>query len=716
MKLITKSWFKLLFEISIILSSFFLFNLSQNAVFVTFENSENLQNEVFTIIPPKSDKYTLKFNLLDEYDTNFYIPTSVRINVNLAIVMTNEELVIINITNILDPLIISNYTIRNDFKYHSNLFIENGFIYLCCLDAGIEIINITNPINPIFVSIYKMKSKASHFTMNKNIISYCKLGIFPKIIFLDVSNPRDIKKASTIKFNGEKGYISNIFIEDIYIYTANNKLNFLNVSNPYSVYQIKSFYLPREFSETYMMDISQKRLFISVYSGGFIVLDITDIIFPFILGQFPASPDSGIFNTNIIAYNNSAILYDSYGSLKIINYTNLLDIMEVVRRPFSCFELQVENNYLFSVCENNRLSIHNLSDILNLPVLSYCQIGSYASSFFIDDKYLYCSHTDRGIEIIKIDENKQLHHINYVTFDCSSNRFYVEDDLLYVASRKKDEYNYVFQIVNISNPYQPIYLCEFSFNNETDFIVYNVIVRNKIVYLRSSLQNKTNHDINDYILILNATDSTNITMLSQTELDNHLDFGLALKEDLLIVSDEGIKIYNISNPENPEYISKITIITNWIRDLYLENNLVYLSLAHNVIPIIDITNPKNPSKESEIIVSDPYKQNQIVYLAINNNLLAVTFQYEEIIFYNVSSFDNVYEINRLEIGLVCRSILLTTDNQLFVANDYKGIKYYQLIRTQKSLTNRNLTIIVSIMLTLLPIFITIIIVAYKKRK
>lgn len=716
MRKLTKSWLSSIFEIIIILISLLQSSLIFDSACISQEVTDEHKDNAITVSLPKSKNFDLKSNLLAEYDSNFYIPTKVRIDKNLGVVLTYNELIMVNITNILKPTIIANYTLRNNYQYCSSLFVENNFVYLCYNDEGIEIVNITSPNNPQFSSIYKIRSKASHFAMSKNSISYCKLNIFPKIIFLDVTNPLDIKKASVTKFMGEKDFVTTVFEEDLYIYTANNRLNFLNVSNIYSVEQIKSLYLPQEFSQTYLMEFSQNKLFITFYYGVFIVIDITEIIFPILLSVYSSPEDSYIYNTNLIIHNEYVIMYDSYGSFSIINCSNLNDMKEILRRYHSCYDLQVINDYLFAVCENNRLTIANLTDIINLPIISFCQIGSYASSFFIDDSYLYCSHFDRGIEIIRIDENEQLHHINDVTFNCSKSIFYVEKDLLYVAYKKIGEFNYIFQIVNISNPFHPIYLDEYSYDNNTDFRVNNLIVQNKIIYIRCSFENKTNHVLTGYLLALNATDSSNITMLSKTKLDDFLDYGLAIKEDLLVVSDEGIKIYNISNSGNPEFISKISITTNWIRDLYLENNLVYLTLAQNIIPIIDITNPENPNIECEIIVSDPYLQNQIVYLAVNQDLLAVTYHYEEVIFYNTSNFNDIYELNRLKIGLICRSILITADNHLFVANDYDGIKYYELIVKPTSPIIRNLSVFISVSLILVMIITFVILKYYKQKK
>jgi hypothetical protein len=130
----------------------------------------------------------------------------------------------------------------------------------------------------------------------------------------------------------------------------------------------------------------------------------------------------------------------------------------------------------------------------------------------------------------------------YIGFNIET--IFSKDELLFMGSRTG------VYIYDISQPGNPVFLSVYSHSYSCD----PVVVSGNYAYSTLSTSGPCARGSNQ-LDIINVADPSNPYRVKEIIMENPR--GLGVSGNLLIVCDNGLKLYDITNKENPEFIKKI---------------------------------------------------------------------------------------------------------------------------------------------------------------
>lgn len=214
-----------------------------------------------------------------------------------------------------------------------------------------------------------------------------------------------------------------------------------------------------------------------------------------------------------------------------LNCKRLADTENLINR---IWHLDVKDNYAFSVWADT-FTILDISDLYNVRITFQDSIARQLESINVDENYAYISSSENGIFI----------------FD-------------------------------ISNPYSPQLIS--NFKNSNYFLCSEV--KNDILYA----------GVKYGLLTLDISEKSSPQVINV--IDENIDdvWSINITDTLMFASSEdtGLKIFNISNPREPEEIIQLETSPNVTADdSAIRDNIIYvMSWSHmHVFDIVDVRNP-----------------------------------------------------------------------------------------------------------------------------
>ena len=184
----------------------------------------------------------------------------------------------------------------------------------------------------------------------------------------------------------------------------------------------------------------------------------------------------------------------------------------------------------------------------------------------------------QGIEFYDISNGGQLDHVDHFSLGQQGKANCVEaiDNYAYFTSKNG---LYVVDISNSSNPQSLGRV-----NGTTNFILENLDADNNTLAVAA-------HE--DGVLIYDISNPENLQLRSTINTTNA--WGVRLKDGYAYIADESlVKIYNINNESNPIFINQIET-SNAIKDIALTESFMYVALGSDGVDIYDFSNPENPT-------------------------------------------------------------------------------------------------------------------------
>jgi hypothetical protein len=63
----------------------------------------------------------------------------------------------------------------------------------------------------------------------------------------------------------------------------------------------------------------------------------------------------------------------------------------------------------------------------------------------------------------------------------------------------------------------------------------------------------------------------------------------------IVTNDQGMKVFDISNPQNPTLLTSFSLDSSWASSINISGNYAYVGTADDGLKVIDISNPESPS-------------------------------------------------------------------------------------------------------------------------
>lgn len=183
----------------------------------------------------------------------------------------------------------------------------------------------------------------------------------------------------------------------------------------------------------------------------------------------------------------------------------------------------------------------------------------------------------QGIEFYDISNGGILNHIDHFTLGQGTRANCVEaiNNYAYFTA------NNGLYVVNISNPASPQNMG--SIDGSGGMILENLDAEENLLAVAA-------HE--DGVLLYNISNPQSINLISTINCENA--WGVRLSNNFAYIADEEIiKIYDVSNASIPQYINEI-ITSNAVKDIVLDSPLMYVALGSEGVDVYDITEMGNP--------------------------------------------------------------------------------------------------------------------------
>ena len=416
--------------------------------------------------------------------------------------------------------------------------------------------------------IYK-KEKAAHPYRKKIIVLIISSIVMMITVFIVGNN---LNNPSFILGSCEIPQYGNLLIEDNYIYIERNYR-----ATGYSIY---------------IMDINNKNN-------------------PYIAGTIETETENEIRIEDIYIDGNYAY----------IHCQNLGDTYEGSCNVFGCV-----------------INVINITDKSNPYIASSIDIkdNKFTRDIYIDGNYIYVSGADK-FEIIDINDKNNPYVISSLDSPYFVSELFIEGDYAYIIGEGKK-----ICVINIADKKRPYFRSVIE--DESDSSIYltadGIYIDGNYAYVNYSKFVKSEKDeiffANGYgISIIDINDKDNPYIISNFESNsetcnrlvdiyinnNYIFIGYNNLNEEYYPTGYGINIIDITNKHNPYIISNFESSSWNIRDIYIDNNFIYL-LGDQELHIIDISDKENlkeiKSYDIGQFIFSFNVQEDYIYITVNN--------------------------------------------------------------------------------------------------
>jgi len=559
---------------------------------------------------------------------------------DLAIINNKFSIIIYNITNPEKPKILSESIrcISEILKMQvddDTLFIGFDFYQSVIHMSKIQAYNISNPtiIEPIgcflYYNIYDfvIKDDYGYITTNRN-----------RMLIISVQDP------ANMHIVGEYGSFSSdyykIEVSENYTILYGNDYNkfvmFFDVSdkeNPILAYIATDFYSIKDAI------IDDDILFL-LSINSFISVNISNLYSPQYLVSYGVSSTRSLFINEGYAYIKSPsriLIVDARdpNDFDFITYYSLNELNASYVSSMDFYE-----NYTLFTCGVGGISVYNSSGFISFSKIFQSGIGD-GKDIQYENGLCYILENNR-LNIINASNLSNLTVISSYELDYTTD-MQIENNQAYILTISR------IWILNVSDPKNITKLGEINVYNPTLFKVHNNFVA----------------VVGNDLFLFDVTIPQAASLLDQTSYSSIYIRAIEMNNETIMLTDVGddLVLYDYSNPFNIQYIRTIDIYGyyNIERFFLCENYLFGFSYYGSEIIVLNITDILSAAyfiiDEFDYGVYDIFVENNLMYLTSWHSALAV---------YNISNLLDIFLYG--EIDLLSQPIL-DAGNRLYVENN-----------------------------------------------
>ncbi len=487
----------------------------------------------------------------------------------------------INILDVSDPesIQIVNSFMINDWNYVNCLIVdENKEILVVGMDFHVRIYSITNPISPVLLS--SIQNGCNKAIIDGNTL----ISGDDHIIFYDISDVSNPVYLSSILVDYSSG---NFCITDNILYSFTQT----GYSGPHAIvsYDISSLSNPQYITN----------------------LEIGPYYAPW--------PDE-------IEAKSDLIFLALADSLKIFETNGIGDITYIswFVFPAEIHSFHIDGNYLYAGLETG-LKIYDISDIENIQEAGDYEYETYIRDIDVAGNLTFIAGNTNGYKILKTGNLSNIEEKFYFPYTDISYGICLNGNLAFLSLYERG-----LQAVFLEDPVNPENIASVEAGpmrelKYKDHAVYGMKVKGA-----------------DTLLVYNVTDvfqmSLAATITSQTGISDFVFAG-----DYLLINEynQGVRIFDISDPLNPEEAGTVPIVSG--TELAVDNNTLFIGGQYGMtdtarikIAAYDISNLPQMSFLNEYFFDDIQKYHikkimpvlPNLYIGVWKGVVAMTFDGE----------------------------------------------------------------------------------------
>ncbi len=451
---------------------------------------------------------------------------------------------------------ITNYSIFD-------IVIKDTTAYLSVQDS-IIVLNIANPDLPIKVAQFTTEASSSSLCIENNILyaiyPYTGMSVF------NIDDPYQLNLIGNLDLSGAKAKLYNnyLFI-DQKIDSGPDDLNIVivDVTSPNAPVKISEINMG-DIGFAKSLDYSNNYLYVSHGSSGLYIVDVSDISHPIEITRYKTG-----YKYDVAIYNNYAYLVSGYEGIQIldiIDKTNphLIGNIDLKENPADrTKKVAIEDNTLYVMIDRASGDFDNSIYIIDISTPSNPKIlGNFNTNLMTDlevkNKIIYLT----GIyDFSIVDATDPENTVFLNTFSKGSGAgkdLKISSNYAFVG-----EWSEGLRIIDISDP-RDLY----EVANYNDYCVGDIYITEKLAYIitQSNLEPEYSFRILD---ISNVTSIKELGVLNLSSYTKCIDY----KNEKIVLGD-GLKIIDISEPENPRVIDSSEICSD-LNKIILKDKYIY---------------------------------------------------------------------------------------------------------------------------------------------
>ncbi|NHJ87719.1 MAG: hypothetical protein FK734_19815 [Asgard group archaeon] len=213
------------------------------------------------------------------------------------------------------------------------------------------------------------------------------------------------------------------------------------------------------------------------------------------------------------------------------------------------------------------------------------EIGSWeqnlgdVDSIMIDGDLAYIGGGDCTLTILNISDVTKPELIStYNSGILHVSNIYLDDSVLFLSKTTSG-----FEVINVSDPYNP---SEISY--QSTYYISDLTISGDYLFCTSNYMD---------LRVFSIANLSNIELIASINYGTYGSYGIDLVDHYVYLANglEGLKIYDIADPYNPQLVGRNdTITTNFLK-ITVQNNISYILDNNNTILTFDVSNVTNPT-------------------------------------------------------------------------------------------------------------------------
>lgn len=273
----------------------------------------------------------------------------------------------------------------------------------------------------------------------------------------------------------------------------------------------------------------------------------------------------------------------------------ILDISDIANPTFTGglfiqgdnFNIEIANHYAYIFGERDKLRIINISNPQSPQFVSEIAIDAEVDNICVDGDYIYAASGVLGLLIIDISDPYNPVIITRFDTDGDTEAVVVVDTLAFVSERHIYPTSRSFQVINVSDRYNPVLVGYISENLGWN---RDLIIDGDYAYLANTYRG---------FIIIDISNLSNPSVLTQMENVTYPRNLFKLGDHIFMDSCfYTLQVIDVANPGSPLLISSYDIGAG-ATDFDLSSNYLFVAGSYGGMPILDISNVGNISQVAE---------------------------------------------------------------------------------------------------------------------